>query len=85
MLLRELHNVAVATVAKSVFRQNDNIVVGYGEVPSIHYRGVVGWGLPGGEVTFREEEAIEWATKLDAVIRANMKSVQDIERSNRAA
>lgn len=76
---------AVATVAKSVFRQNDNIVVGYGEVPAVHYRGVVGWGLPGGEVTFREEIAIAWATRLDKVIRANMRTVDDIERSRRAA
>jgi hypothetical protein len=65
---------AVSTIAKSVMRNNDNIIVGYGEVPAVRVNGVTGWGLPGGIVTFREREAREYAAKLDAEIRRTMKS-----------
>ena len=74
---------AVSLIPKSEFRKNENIVEGYGEVPAIYLIGphgdfVTGWGLPGGKYTFREKEARAFARKLDAAIRRNMKSPDDL-------
>ena len=63
---------AVSTIAKSEFRRNENIIVGYGEVPAVDVHGVTGWGLPGGLITFSEKEAIAYAKKLDKEIRARL-------------
>jgi hypothetical protein len=73
---------ATAITPKSVFRQNDNITVGYGDVPAIYIDGVLAWGLPGGQITFREKEAIAYATKLDQTIRANLKDVNQLASAN---
>jgi len=61
---------STAIIAKSEMRRNDNITVGYGEVPAVEVEGVTGWGFPGGIVTFSEEVAISWAIKLDKEIRS---------------
>jgi len=61
---------STAIIAKSEMRKNDNIIIGYGELPAIEIGGVQGWGVPGGLVTFSEEIAISWAIKLDKQIRA---------------
>ena len=63
---------AVATVPKSEMRRNDNIIVGYGEIPALYVNGVLAWGLPGGLVTFREKEARQYASKLDQEIRRSL-------------
>jgi|TARA_B110000037_G_scaffold84841_1_gene100680 hypothetical protein len=60
---------STAIIAKSEMRKNDNIIIGYGELPAIEIGGVQGWGVPGGLVTFSEEIAISWAIKLDKQIR----------------
>ena len=59
---------STAIIAKSEMRKNDNITVGYGEVPAVEIEGVLGWGLPGGLVTFSEEAAIGWAIRIDKEI-----------------
>lgn len=68
---------ATAIIPKSKFRENANVSVGYGEVPAViiesEHGAIQGWGLAGGEVTFSEQEAIAYATKLDRKIRAIMK------------
>lgn len=64
---------ATAIIPKSEMRRNDNVIVGYGEVPAIDINGVHGWGVPGGLVTFSEETAKKWATDLDRAIRAAIK------------
>ena len=66
---------STAIIPKSEFRLNLNISVGYGEVPAVHIPDteIYGWGLPGGRVTFSEEEAIAYATKLDREIRQRLK------------
>jgi hypothetical protein len=69
---------ATATVAKSVMRKNDNISVGYGEVPAVEVFGIIGWGLPGGEVTYSEEIALGWAIKIDSEIRTRITNVTDL-------
>jgi len=69
---------ATATVAKSVMRNNDNISVGYGEVPAIKIHGITAWGLPGGDITYSEEIALGWAIKLDSKIRAQIKDVTEL-------
>lgn len=61
---------STAIIAKSEMRKNDNISIGYGELPAIEIGGVTGWGIPGGLVTFSEEVAISWAIKIDTEIRA---------------
>jgi hypothetical protein len=72
------YRLATAIVPKSKFRENANVSVGYGEVPAIIiesvHGSVQGWGLAGGSVTFSEQEAIAYATKLDRQIRAIMKN-----------
>ena len=60
---------ATAIIPKSEIRRNDNIQVGYGEVPAVEINGVIGWGLPGGHVTFSEREARTFAAQLDEIIR----------------
>lgn len=75
---------ATATVAKSVMRKNDNISVGYGEVPAIEIHGITAWGLPGGTVTYSEEIALGWAIKLDAEIRLRIKDVAELMHTRSA-
>jgi len=72
---------ATSITPKSVFRQNDNISVGYGEVPACYITNtkteqrVQGWVHPDGTITFRESVAIAWATQLDDYFKSrNVKS-----------
>lgn len=71
---------STAIVPKSEFRLNFNISVGYGEVPAVQIpdTDIYGWGLPGGRVTFSEEEAIFYATKLDREIRLRLKDPKQL-------
>ena len=64
---------AVAVTPKSEFRRNHNIIEGYGEVPAVEVDGVIGWGLPGGVITFSESEAREYAKRLDKALRHRVK------------
>lgn len=73
---------AVPIVPKSEFRRSANIIVGYAEVPAVEVNGVQGWGLPGGLVTFREEEAREFAVKLDKKIRANLTDLNQLLKAS---
>jgi hypothetical protein len=69
---------ATAIIPKSTFRLEgiDNISVGFGEVPCVSLPGSrKAWGLPGGNVTYNPEVAKSFATKLDKVIRTNVKCV----------
>lgn len=66
---------AVSVIPKSEFRRSRNITIGYAEVPAVEVNGVQGWGLPGGLVTFREEDARLHARRLDEQIRLRMKNV----------
>ena len=71
---------ATSIIPKSEFRKNKNIIVGYGEVPSIVTpEGAEGWGLIGGLITFSEKEAIEHAYELDRSIRKRMTHVKQLE------
>lgn len=67
---------STAIIPKSEFRKNMNISIGYGEIPAVQIPGtdIYGWGLPGGLVTFSEEEALAYATKLDKEIRSRLKN-----------
>lgn len=70
---------AVAVVPKSEFRRNENVIVGYGEVPSvIDQNGRSGWGLPGGKIVYTVFEAKAYAKKLDDHIRKNMRNVSQL-------
>jgi hypothetical protein len=69
---------ATAIIPKSEMRRNDNISVGYGEVPAVTVNGVTAWGLPGGRVTYSEEEALTFAIKLDKTIRQVVTSSQQL-------
>lgn len=71
---------ATAIVPKSAARKNDNISVGYGEVPAMECEetGKIGWGLPGGSVTFCRDTAKSWAKKLDKEIRKHMKHPREL-------
>ena len=73
---------STAIVPKSEMRRNDNIIVGYGEVPAISINGVKGWGLPKGRVTFSEEDAIEYATQLDKAIRQNLRNKEQLLKAS---
>lgn len=73
---------ATSTIPKSEFRKNDNIVVGFGEVPAVDVEGVPGWGLPGGYVTFSEEAAINYATILDREINKRMADISQLITAN---
>jgi hypothetical protein len=65
---------ATATIPKSVFRKNNNIEFGYGEVPAIEINGITGWGLMGGIITFSEKEARAHACRLDTEIRKRLRN-----------
>lgn len=69
---------ATAIIPKSEIRMNHNIMVGYGEVPACEIDGRFGWGLPNGQFTEQEEEARDWATRLDSVIRANLRDPKQL-------
>jgi hypothetical protein len=60
---------AAPIVPKSEARYNRNIMVGYGELPYVNIDGKPGWGLPGGGITYDEQEAKAYAELLDKVIR----------------
>jgi len=51
----------------------DNVIVGMGEVPAMRTDRGLCWVLPGNGVTYNKDEAIEVATRLDRIIRANLK------------
>lgn len=69
---------ATSVIPKSEIRRNDNIQVGYGEVPSVEVEGVPGWGLPGGLVTFSEAKAREFAAQLDSEIRLRLRNPRQL-------
>ena len=72
---------STAIIPKSEMRRNDNIIVGYGEVPAtVDEEGIPGWGLPDGQITYSEEDAIAFASKLDRTIRAKLKSISQLTR-----
>lgn len=50
----------------------DNIIFGMGEVPAMRTDAGLCWVLPGNGITYTKEVAIEYAKKLDKVIRANL-------------
>lgn len=61
---------ATSVIPKSEIRRNDNISEGWGEVPAFlcEETGRIGWGLPGGEVTYNEAEARLYAGKLNQLL-----------------
>ena len=69
---------ATSVIPKSVFRRDDNIRFGYGEVPAVEVKGVRGWGLPGGQVVFQEREALSFAQQLDTEIRARLRNPKQL-------
>ena len=69
---------ATAIVPKSEIRRNENITVGYGEVPFVIVEGKTGWGLPGGGFTTNRFEARRFAEKLDTEIRKRMTDVNEL-------
>lgn len=74
---------ATSIIPKSVFRLNQNISVGYGEVPATVCpdSGIEGWGLPGGGITFSEAVALEWAIKIDREIRSTITNIKQLASS----
>jgi hypothetical protein len=62
---------ATPIIPKSEARINNNIMVGFGEVPYVEVDGKPGWGLPNGEVVHDVEEALAYAEALDKMIRSN--------------
>lgn len=73
---------AVSTIPKSEFRRSKNIIVGHAVVPAVEIEGVQGWGLPGGEVTFSEKTARNYAKQLDKEIRSRTKDLRQLSMSN---
>ena len=71
---------ATAVIPKSEIRRNDNIIVGFGEVPAFDCEetGRTGWGLPGGAVTFNESEARWHAGELNREIRRTMRDTKQL-------
>jgi hypothetical protein len=69
---------ATSVIPKSEIRRNDNIQVGYGEVPAVEVEGILGWGLPGGLVTFSEAEARQFAAQLDTEIRQRLRNPRQL-------
>ena len=69
---------ATAVIPKSVFRRNDNIQIGYGEVPAIVVDGVTAWVHPNGTVTFRESQARKWATEINNWMSNNVKDLKQL-------
>lgn len=71
---------ATATIAKSEMRKNENIVYGYGEVPTAieEETGELLYGLPGGRSTKCPKEAMAYAVILDKNIRSRLKSVTQL-------
>lgn len=63
---------ANSTNAEELF-QTDDIIHGFGEVPAVHTPQGTGWVLPGRVITHNREEAAHCASRLDALIQANMK------------
>lgn len=50
----------------------DNIIVGMGEVPAMRTPSGLCWILPGNGITFNRQEAVDVASRLDRIIRANL-------------
>lgn len=70
---------AIPIIPKSEARINNNISVGFGEVPATFAPcGRIAWGLPNGELVYTKEEAEDYAKELDRVIRANMRSPKQL-------
>jgi hypothetical protein len=63
---------ATPIIPKSEIRMNLNLSVGYGELPAVVKDGKSGWGLPNGAVIFCRDTALEYAEKLDRLIRENL-------------
>lgn len=64
---------ATPIIPKSEMRINNNMIVGFGELPAVVIDEEPGWGLPDGTVTFCRETAKDYARTLDQLIRANLK------------
>lgn len=64
---------AIPIVPKSEIRYNDNISVGYGEIPSTGDPKRRGWVLPCGTIVYNETEARKYAAKIDQLIRSSPK------------
>lgn len=76
---QETLKMAIPIIPKSEARINNNVIVGYGEVPSVISQcGRTGWGLPNGKVVYSQQEAQAFARKLDQVIRANMRDPKQL-------
>lgn len=69
---------ATSVIPKSVFRINNDITVGYGTVPAVEIKGVLGWGLPGGQVVFTEKEATAFASQLNQEIKARLRDPRQL-------
>lgn len=76
---------ATSVIPKSEIRVNNNIAVGFGEVPAVECSesGRMGWGLPGGKWTSCKETAHRWAEKLDREISRAMKSPAELLKTVR--
>lgn len=71
---------ATSVIPKSEIRRNDNISEGYGEVPAFlcEETGRTCWGLPGGAVTYDEEEARLFAGKLNQHLLRTVKDPRQL-------
>lgn len=75
---------ATSVVPKSELRKNDNISVGYGEVPAVEQPGgETCWGLPNGEIECDPDKAEAYARKLDETIRANMTDIGQLMHASK--
>lgn len=66
----------VSITPKSVWRENDNVIVGFGEIPTAIYineqgRKTNGWALPDGTFTDKRSVAVQSATRLNQIISFN--------------
>ena len=50
----------------------NNVIVGLGEVVALDDRDPLVYSLPGGQETDDYEEALEWATRIDKMIKQNL-------------
>lgn len=71
---------ATSVIPKSEIRRNDNIIDGFGEVPAFicDETGRQCWGLPGGNVTYDEEYARQYAGRLKAHLRRTVRNPKQL-------
>lgn len=53
--------------------ETDNIIIGYGEVPSVQTEAGLAWVLLGGFLTYDRDLAMQHAEELDRLIGGNLK------------